>query len=398
MAPLLPPALLFFCNAMMHIALLTRLPEIAEHAGMDKATLGLCMLGGALGTFLALPVAGRVTEALGPRRTAVTVISTIAVFLPVVSLTNALGLAACFMIYSFLRTILEVGQNMLATRVEQQTGRKVMSRSHGFWSVGLLAGSLLTGAVMALGISPMLHQTGVGLLVLFVGQCVLRLLPPDHDTALPAVPQRRGIFILPDLPILLICLMTFGISLMEGAIYDWGMFFIREVVGAEPFKAGLMMACFTIGMGATRLCGDSLRERFAPSLLVRGSVLCALTGLGLLLLGHSWIVASGGLVLIGCGVALNAPLAVSTATKLPGRSPANSLAALSLCMLVATLGVPPSLGFVAENFGLVTCFALLVPFLVLSFVMAPVVLSERRSPNREETTFPTNKPGVEITP
>ena len=372
MAQLLPPALLFFCNAMMHIALLTRLPEIAEHAGMDKAMLGLCMLGGALGTFLALPIAGRVTEALGPRRTAVTVISIIAVFLPVVSLMNAVGLAACFMIYSFLRTILEVGQNMLATKVEQDTGRKVMARSHGFWSVGLLAGSLLTGAVMALGIPPMLHQAGVSVLVLGVGQVILRTLPPDHDAPLPVVAPRRGIFILPDMSILLICLMIFGISLMEGAIYDWGMFFIREVVGAEPFAAGLMMACFTIGMGATRLFGDNLRERFAPSLLVRGSVLCALAGLGLLLLGHGWIFASIGLGMIGCGIALNAPLAVATATRLPGRSPANSLAALSLCMLLATLGVPPSLGFVAEHFGLTICFALLVPFLLVSFVMAPV--------------------------
>jgi predicted MFS family arabinose efflux permease len=372
MAQLLPPALLFFCNAMMHIALLTRLPEIAERAGMDKATLGLCMLGGALGTFLALPIAGRVTEALGPRWTAVTVISIIAVFLPMVSLMNAAGLAACFMVYSFLRTILDVGQNMLATKVERDTGRKVMSRCHGFWSVGLLAGSLLTGAVMALGIPPMLHQAGVGVLVLVVGQCVLRMLPPDHDTLLPPATARRGIFILPDVPILLICLMIFGISLMEGAVYDWGMFFIREVVGAGPFAAGLMMACFTIGMGATRLFGDNLRERFAPSLLVRGSVLCALAGLALLLLGHGWIFACVGLTMIGCGIALNAPLAVSTATKLPGRSPANSLAALSLCMLFATLGVPPSLGFVAEHFGLTICFALLVPFLLVSFVMAPV--------------------------
>jgi len=376
MARLLPPALIFFANAMMHIALLLRLPEIAASAGMDKAQLGLAMLGGAAGTFLALPFAGRVVSAIGPRRTTVLMLSILAVFLPLMTIANAWGIAAGFVVNSFLRTILEVGQNMVASRIETETGTKVMARSHGFWSVGLLAGTLLAAGIMALGIAPFFHQAIIGVIVLAVGAAVLRILPPDSIAARePEI--RRPLFILPDWPVILICAMTFGVSLMEGTIYDWGMFFLKDVTEATPVAAGLIMAAFTIGMGGTRLVGDALRERFPPSLLVRCSIGSILLGLCFLLLAPGWIAAGLGMALIGAGVALNAPLGFSTAAALPGRAPADNLAALSFAGMMAGLGVPPTLGFVAEHMGLVACFAVTVPFLLLSLYMAPVAEGRR---------------------
>ena len=62
MIALLAPALLFFSNALMHITLFTRLPEISSAAGLDKAGLGLALLGLPIGTVLALPIAGRLND------------------------------------------------------------------------------------------------------------------------------------------------------------------------------------------------------------------------------------------------------------------------------------------------------------------------------------------------
>ena len=76
------------------------------------------------------------------------------------------------------------------------------------------------------------------------------------------------------------------------------------------------------------------------------------------------------LALTGCGVALIAPLAFSTALSLPGRSQADNLAALAMCMLVATLGVPPLLGFVAEHVGIDWSFYALLPFVGLTVLLA----------------------------
>ncbi len=75
---------------------------------------------------------------------------------------------------------------------------------------------------------------------------------------------------------------------------------------------------------------------------------------------------------MGCGVALGFPLAVATTVERGRGQPADNLAALALTLLLSNIGVPPLLGFVAEHAGLAASFALLLPFLVISFIMAPV--------------------------
>jgi putative effector of murein hydrolase LrgA (UPF0299 family) len=77
-------------------------------------------------------------------------------------------------------------------------------------------------------------------------------------------------------------------------------------------------------------------------------------------------------VLIGCGVAINAPLAVATAARIGSRSPSENLAALSMVNTLAFLAVPASLGFVSDQFGLKFAFALLLVPLIVSFALAPI--------------------------
>jgi MFS family permease len=147
---------------------------------------------------------------------------------------------------------------------------------------------------------------------------------------------------------------------------------MQEVIGTDAATAGFIFAAFTIGMGITRMVGDSLRMRYSGATLVRGSaVLCAL-GIGVLLTGSGPLQAGVALAMLGAGVALNAPIGVAVVAKLPGRSTAENMAALSMVALIATFGVPALFGFVAESFGLRTVFAGLVPFLVIGFLLAPV--------------------------
>jgi fucose permease len=172
--------------------------------------------------------------------------------------------------------------------------------------------------------------------------------------------------------IILICLMVFGIGISEGAIYDWGIFYLREVLQADAATAGVLYAGFTVGMGATRLVGDRLREMFSAAALVRGSAACVALGIILLLLAGNLAIAALALFAIGCGVALGFPLAVATTIERGQGSVADNLAALALTLLLANIGVPPLLGFVAEHASLSISFAVLLPFLGLSFIMAPV--------------------------
>ncbi|SFB44265.1 Sugar phosphate permease [Rhizobium sp. NFR07] len=372
---LLPPALLYFSNAILFISLFTRLPSIQETMQIDKAMLGLALLSAPVGTFLALPLAGRITDRLTPRLTAVITLPIVALLSPLLTVFSLPGFVICFFFFGFVRTIFDVSANMISAGIERRTGVKVLSRSHGFWSVGLLFGSLASGFLAGEGVSPTIQQSMAAGLALLACLTVFLLMPADPPAVAP--PVRRSAYVLPDRIIILICIMVFGLCIVEGAVYDWGIFYLREVMGADPALAGMLYAAFTVGMGATRMAGDMLRDRFGALALIRLSAITVAAGIILLVTAPSFTMAGAALFLIGCGIALAFPLAVATTIALGKGQPSENLAALALTLMLSTIGVPPLLGFIAEHVSLSAAFIVLLPCVFLSFLMAPVAEGKR---------------------
>jgi predicted MFS family arabinose efflux permease len=373
---LLPPALLYFSNAILFVSLFTRLPAIQMSLGVDKAVLGLALLGAPVGTFLALPLAGRITDRLQPRLTAILMLAACAVLSPLLTVLPLAGFVFCFFLFGFFRTIFDVAANMISAGIEQRTGTKVLARSHGFWSIGLLVGSLGSGFLAQQSVSPLAQQMMAAVFV--VASCVLVFAVTERDApSAPSAAARRSAYVLPDRTILMICVMVFGLCIVEGAVYDWGIFFLREQRGADPAVAGMLYAAFTVGMGLMRLGGDKLREAFGPMVLVRFSALLVAAGIVLLVSIASLPWTGLALFMIGCGVALAFPLAVSTTIELGKGRPSENLAALALTLMLSTIGIPPLLGLVAEHVSLLVTFAVLLPLVLVSFLMAPVAEGRR---------------------
>ena len=390
-----PPALLFFCNAILVISLFTRMPTIQEGLGVDKAMLGLGILGSPLGTIIALPIAGRIADRLTPRLAAPLMLAVAACFPPLLAVLPYAGFFLCFVLFGFFRAIHDVAANMISTGIERQTGLKILARSHGFWSIGLLVGSLVSGFLAERGVSPFVHQSGAMLAVVAICMLVWRLLPAD--VGIVQETQRRSVFVLPDRIILLICIMIFGVCVCEGAIYDWGIFYLREVIRVDSQTAGVLFAIFTIGMGLTRMYGDKLRGMIGPTTLVRGSAICVAAGILVLLVAWEPFAAGFAFFLIGCGVALGFPLAVATTVGRGRGNVSDNLAALAMTLLIANFGVPPALGFIAEHSSLKMSFAVLLPFVALSFIMAPVARGQlplflRRAVRRSHGDNPAAAP------
>jgi MFS family permease len=372
---LLPPALLYFSNAILFISLFTRLPSIQEAMQIDKAMLGLALLSAPVGTFLALPLAGRITDRLTPRVTAVIMLPIVALLSPLLTIFSLPGFVVCFFLFGFFRTIFDVSANMISAGIENRTGVKVLSRSHGFWSVGLLVGSLASGFLAGEGISPTIQQAMAAAFALLSCAAVFLLTPPDPPPVISST--RRSAYVRPDRIIILICIMVFGLCIVEGAIYDWGIFFLREELGADPAMAGILYAAFTVGMGATRMAGDTLRDRFGALALIRMSAVTVAVGILTLVTASAPLQAGAALFLIGCGIALAFPLAVATTIALGKGKPSENLAALALTLMLSTIGIPPLLGFIAEHVSLSATFVVLLPCVLLSFLMAPVAEGKR---------------------
>ncbi|WP_105415797.1 MFS transporter [Neorhizobium sp. T25_27] len=378
MKNLLPPALLYFSNAILFISLFTRLPAIQASLGIDKAGLGLALLSAPVGTFLALPLAGRINDRFTPRLTALVTLPICAMLTPALTVFPVVGFVICFFLFGFFRTIFDVAANMISAGIEQRTGRKVLSRSHGFWSVGLLAGSLGSGFLAEKAVTPFVQQIMAAGFV--VAACLLVFwITPKEASPQTRPDHKRGAYVLPDRMIVLICVMVFGLCIVEGAVYDWGIFFLREQLKADPAIAGVLYAAFTVGMGLTRLSGDMLRDSLGSMVLVRASAVSVALGIVLLVATPSLTLSGLALFLIGCGVALAYPLAVSTTIELGKGQPSENLAALGLTLMLSTIGVPPLLGFIAEHVDLVATFLVLLPCVLVSFLMAPVAEGRRPS-------------------
>ncbi|WP_425285200.1 MFS transporter [Devosia insulae] len=126
-------------------------------------------------------------------------------------------------------------------------------------------------------------------------------------------------------------------------------------------------------MAGTRLTGDRLIDRFGPVFLARCCGLSGLLGLTVIWAApHVWT-ALLGFALMGFAASLIFPISVTAAARLPGRSPAMNIAALSLICFSGYVIGPPVVGFIAGMVGLRGALACLIPFAIGVLLLAPRV-------------------------
>ncbi|NDW00868.1 MFS transporter [Salipiger sp. PrR002] len=365
------PASIFFVNATLYVTLYSRLPGVTAAQGISPSALGLALLAQTLGTLLGFPLAARLIERFGARRVAGAMLLAALVLLPLAAsgrlADGLLGLALPLFAYGFAMAILEVAKNLIAARIEEKSGRNVISKCHGFWSAGLFVGAVLGGWAAARGVSTAAELTLLGAASLpLVVLLAARAGDPEPLVTAPVDGPR---FARPDAFVLGLLVLIAGFSITEGVVYDWSMFYLREELGLDAIGASRIYAAFTIGMFAARMGGDMLRARLRVRVLLRLMALTTLAGLGLCIFSPAlWLGAAGllvGFALVGGGVALGAPVATSLAMRHPTRSATKTMAAYSLASLLALFAVPPLLGGLVETQGAVWALVVSSPLLVL---------------------------------
>jgi MFS family permease len=303
------------------------------------------------------------------------------VFLAVVSLPvfakSIEMLFVALLIVGVALSTLELGLNVEADRAEKTTKLVIMSRCHGFWSLGIMFGSLIGAGSMALHLSAQWSIPVVALIVLPLALITSVKLPADEkavaapSTATSAGAPRK----LPSFALLGICAFTFGVTMTEGAIADWSAVYLKDVQLAGGAATGLGYSVFACLVATGRFAGDSMKARFGAVAIARGCGCAALVGLVIVLLAPGTFMALVGFGCIGIGVSVGFPLAVTASAGLTDRPAAASVAILSFIALLGFLVGPPLIGFVGEFWGLRAGLAiLLVPLaasLAFTGMLAP---------------------------
>ena len=365
---------IFFLQSIALGAWLPRIPEIQDKLALDNAGLAIALLGAPAGILTTLLFAGRFVAHVGARQT-------IIIFYPVFLFAMLLPLIApslplifiALMLSAGTLSVLEVGCNVVADQVEKKGKKFIMSKAHGFWSLGLMAGSLMGSWAAGLHIPPIVVGIAIALVVLPIAIPMARALPQYDNTPNEEQIEKKPGFSIPH-PILLgVCFFTFGITLTEGAIADWAAVFMRDIHASGPGMAGLGVTLFALAVALTRLFGDRLKFKFGPAPLARALALTGVLGVAIIFFAPNSFVAVAGFALVGVGASLGFPLAVTAAAEAPGPSPAQNVAVMTFIALLGFLIGPVSIGFIAQTFDIRFGLLILAPMLTLSALLAPLL-------------------------
>ena len=142
----------------------TRVPWIKQHLGLGAGQIGLALLCVALGSFLAVPLAGKLINRFGARAVvrvglpATTFGLAVPAFMP-----SFVTLCAVLLLFGVAVGAADAGMKQQAVAVERELPRPIMSGLHGLWSIGTLVGAGIGTAATFTGVDARLHLGALGL-------------------------------------------------------------------------------------------------------------------------------------------------------------------------------------------------------------------------------------------
>ncbi|MBS1182528.1 MAG: transporter [Proteobacteria bacterium] len=362
--------LIFFLEPLVFGNWLSRIPEVQAGLGLSPAELALALLGMPISNLLILPFAGRICDAVGARNL---LICTFAGMLLILTLPGlAFNIPSLFLILASCGALLalaELAMNVEAARIEEEAGRLIMSTCHGFWSVGIGVGSFVgaTLATFGLSVTEALVLSVVVVLPFAVwGGLQLPAVEPAKATDSEA--SSPSFFTLPPKALLLVCLFSIGFAVTEGAMGDWSGIFLRDEAGTPTAMLGYGYATFAALLSAGRFMGDALRQRLGMVTLARLCVSIALGGALLLSVAVNFWMGAIAFGMIGLGISVAFPMAVTAVTATPGTA-ARNVATLSAIYVLGFLAGPLVIGGLAEFLGIRIGLMFLIPVLFLSLLL-----------------------------
>lgn len=362
----------FLLHGLIVSTWVSRIPAIQTGLGLTNGTLGLCLLGTAVGSVIAVPITGWLVARFGSKR--VTTWSTAGFCLALVMPGLAVNAATLFWaltIYGAMAGANDVSINSQAVAVENALGTPTMSRFHAMFSIGGMLGAGLGGVVAAHYIAPRLHLLlAAALFLTLSASTAQRLLDAPAEARQRAERRRFG-----RIPGVLIALTVIGFCmfLSEGAMADWIGVYLKQVLQTGSGVAAMGYAAFSAGMALFRLLGDAITERLGPVSTLRAGALLAACGLTAAVATQSPGWALAGFALTGAGCSVIVPLVFGAGGRVRSLPSGVGIAMVSGSGYIGFLFGPPLIGLVAQVSSLQVGLLLVVGLCMLAAMLAPAV-------------------------
>ena len=350
--PAWPVHAAFAVNGLLFATWVSRLPAVRERLDASEPQLGSVLLCVAIGSLMSMPFTSRLCDRFGVHRVlTVSMLGSAAAFqLAVLSPSiPSLGVALFGLGTAF--GTWDVAMNSAAHEVEVRTGRPLMPRFHGAFSVGGLSGGALGALAAGVGLPVPAHMAGAVIAAVAVVRIAVPLMPepPRHFPA-EAIEQPKGPRRIP-MRLVALGLLTACTTLGEGAAADWGALFLHDERGAAESTAALGYAVFCCAMAIGRFGGTWVLSRLERVRALRWSGVAVSASVVVLVSIDVIPVSVLAMAGWGFGVAIVFPAAMSAAAEHAAR-PAQGIAVVSTIGYGGFLVGPPLIGFLAGHVGL----------------------------------------------
>lgn len=354
----------FFLNGFVIAAWIAHVPRLKDALQTTPGPLGLALLCPALGAVLGMSAAPSLAGRFGAGRAAWVAGLLLALLVPLpIGTTSVVGLGLALLVLGVANGVMEVMMNTAAAAAELAAGRPIMSAFHGWFSVGMVAGSLGAVAALSAGLHPLAHA---GLVVAFVAVLLLGS-RPTIATEVPAEAEAPASgWAFRDRHVLALAALAFVCMFLEGGIADWSGL-LAAGYGADTATASLAYVAFTATWATGRFAGNRLTRAFGDVPLSRLGGVLAAGGMTFAVLSESPLGVAVGSAVVGLGLANVVPILfrAGAATDPTGRGA--GLAVVTSIGYAGFMVGPVAIGFLAEAVGL--------PRAMLLYVLGGVVLT-----------------------
>jgi len=337
----------FLINGFIYANWVSRLPRLQEIYEMDNSTTGVVLLTYAIGALISMPFAGWLIVKNGSEK--MTIISAI-LFCALVPFFAIMGtttlLAVSLFIAGMFTGVMDIAMNAQAVLVEEKYKRPIMSSFHAVFSGGMMLGAGV-GALFTK------WDTSIFYHFLFIAAIAFCLMiwssfnlvkdKPTMENAEDEGGLRMPTSALWGIGIIALCCM-----LGEGAMADWSTIYMNQIANADAALAPIGLGAFSTAMMIGRIFGDRGRILFGDGKLLMINSLVALSGIILLVMFPSPIMAIIGFFLVGLGLSVIIPIAFSTAGAIEGLAPGVGISMVSTIGYSGFLLGPPIIGFIAD--------------------------------------------------
>ena len=366
-------SLFFFISGFSFATWASRIPTIKTTFNLNEAELGTILLAMPLGSLIGLPISGWLVSKYNSRVPLAAGYGLNAFALALIGFApNIISLVVAIALFAFTTRIFNISVNTQTLTLQKQFEKKIIGSFHGYWSIGGIAGILLSTLLLSLNVSLHLHFLIVALLMLLVTSYSFQfLLRGDRSKT-----GNKIILSKPDPYIFYLGIVVFLCAICEGGMFDWSGIYFQEVIKVEIFTYGYLI--FMTFMAASRFLSDLIISRFGMPKTYIMSAVCIISGISLAIIVPNFWTAMIGFSFVGFGTASVIPMSYALAGASKKYSPGMAISIIATYSITGMLLGPPLIGYLAHAFNLRVsfiifgiCGMMLIPITRLFFKLEP---------------------------